>query len=164
MPGPKAPTIKLSELERGELEELVRRHSTAQQLALRGRIILANADGKSNSAIAREEAVSLETVRLWCRRWLGLQPIPLQELSAKERLEDVPRPGKPPRITAEQVSKIVALACETAAGSTRPTSHWTGRELADEAMKRGIVEQVSARHVRRLLKRGSCSPTASAIG
>ena len=164
MPGPRAPTIELNDLERNELEQLVRRHSTEQQLALRARIVLSSAAGKSNLQIVREEGVHVETVRLWRGRWLGLQPIPLAELSVQERLEDVPRPGAPPKITAEQVSKIVALACETPEQSTRPISQWTGREVADEIKKRGIVEQISARHARRLLKRGTCNLTASAIG
>ena len=64
------------------------------------------------------------------------------------------RPGAPARITAEQRCQIEALACEQPEDSERPISHWTGREIADEIMKRGIVEQISARHAGRLLKRG----------
>jgi hypothetical protein len=68
------------------------------------------------------------------------------------------------RITAEQVCQITALACETPASSDRPISQWTGREVADEIKKRGIVEQISARHAARLLKRGPSNRTSSAIG
>lgn len=164
MPGPQAPRIELSEPERKELEQLVRRHSTEQQIALRARIVLAGAAGEPNRHIARAEGVHTDTVRLWRGRWLALQAVPLEELSAQERLEDMPRPGAPPTITAEQVSKIVALACETPEGSTRPISQWTGRELADEIKRRGIVEQISARHARRVLKRGTCNPTEFATG
>jgi putative transposase len=56
------------------------------------------------------------------------------------------------------------LACETPAGSARPISHWTGREVADEITKRGIVDRISGRHAARLLKRGISNRTASAIG
>ena len=77
MPGPKAPQLELSAQERTELEQLVRRHGTKQQIALRARIVLASAGGKSNRQIMREEAVHIETVRLWRGRWLGLQPLPL---------------------------------------------------------------------------------------
>ncbi len=164
MPGPKALQIELSGQERTELEQLVRRHCTKQQIALRARIVLASAAGKSNRQIEREEDVHIETVRMWRGRWLGLQPIPLEELSAEERLEDLPRPGAPPTLTAEQVSKIIALACEAPVKSGRPISQWTGREVADEIMKRGIIEQISPRHARRLLKRGTCNRTVSATG
>jgi putative transposase len=98
--------------------------------------------------------VTVDTARLWRHRWLGLQPIPLSELSVEERLQDLPRPGAPPEISADQVCQIVALACEKPAASERPISQWTSREIADEIIKRGIVEHISPRHAARLLKRG----------
>lgn len=153
MPSPKPLLLDLSEAEEAELKKLVKRHNVAQQIALRGRIVLAAGAGKNNSQIAREQQVSLDMVRLWRQRWLELQPIPLTELSAEERLEDLPRPGAPARITAEQRCQIEALACEEPEEAERPISHWTGREIADELMKRGLVEQISARHAGRLLKR-----------
>lgn len=164
MPGPQAPVIELTDAEGKELERLVCRHSTQQQIALRARLILAAGAGQSTSQIARDEGVHVDTVRLWRKRWLDLQPIPLEELSVSERLADVPRPGKPPTITAEQVCQIVALACEAPAHSARPISQWTGREIADEIQRRGILKQISPRHASRLLKKGTFNPTASATG
>jgi hypothetical protein len=55
MRGPKPEALTLNDVERNELKALVLRHNTAQQLALRGRIILAAETGKNNSQIAREE-------------------------------------------------------------------------------------------------------------
>ena len=89
MPGPKSPEIKLADEERQGLEKLIRRHNTPQQIALRGRIILSAADGKNNAQIAREFGIHVDTPRLWRRRWLTLSPIPLDDLSVKERLEDL---------------------------------------------------------------------------
>jgi len=146
--------IELSEQATGDLKRLLKAHKTDQQIALRGRIILEMSTGKGNAEIARGQSVSIGMVRLWRQRWLDLQPLPLSELSAKERLEDLPRPGAPPRITADQICQIVALACEAPEKSGRPISHWTGREIADELMEREIVETISPRHARRLLKRG----------
>jgi putative transposase len=148
MRGPKPDPVTLSEPERSDLEELVRRHSTPQQQALRGRIILAAAQGKNNSQIARELDVCVDTVRSWRRRWLGLQAVSLQDLSVNERLEDVARPGRASQITAEQICQMVAMACEHP--KERPISHWTGREIADEVMQGGIVQQISPRHAARL--------------
>ena len=164
MPGPQASEIALTDIEREELQQLVRRHSTGQQMALRARLILAAAANQSNSQIARDEGVHVDTVRLWRRRWLDLQPIPLDDLSVSERLEDAPRSGKPPTITSEQFCQIVALACEAPAQSDRPISQWSGREIADEIQKRGILKQISPRHASRLLKKGTFNPTASATG
>ncbi len=159
MRGPKPPQVALSDEERRELEALVRGHRTAQQAALRARIILAAADGENNSQIARRLGIEADTARLWRTRWLALAA-----LRVAERLADAPRPGGPCRLTAVQVCRIVALACELPAASGRPISRWTGREVADEVIARGIVAAISPRHAARLLKRGTCSPIASATG
>ncbi len=164
MRGPKPPPITLSAAERQELEHLVRRHATPQQLALRAQLVLAAADGANNCQIARQFDVSLDMVRRWRDRWLVCQAASLEDLPVADRLTDAPRPGTPVRITDEQVAKIVALACEPPADTQRPISQWTGRELADEIKQRGIVDQISPRHAARLLKRGISSRTGSAIG
>ncbi len=164
MRGPKPPIIVLQDAEREALDHLVRRHATPQQLALRARIVLAAASGANHSQIARQEGVNLDTVRLWRSRWLGLQAVPLADLTIEERLADAPRAGKPVRITDEQVCQIVALACEAPQQSGRPISQWTGREIAAEITRRGIVAEISGRHAARLLKRGRCTHIAGATG
>lgn len=157
MRGPKPDPLSLSEVERSELERLVRLHSISQQLALRGRIILEANTGKNNSQIARQLGTSVETVRAWRKRWLGMQAAELADLSIQDRLSDVPRSGRKSQITAEQTCQLVALACEQP--KERPISQWTGRELADEVMRRGIIKQISPRHAARLLKKGISNPT-----
>ena len=102
-------------------------------------------------ATAGEEDVVM--VRRWRDRWATLAPIPREGLSAEERLADLPRPGAPARITADQVCRIVALASEDPEDTGRPISQWTSREIADEVKKRGIVKEISPRHAARLLKR-----------
>ena len=159
MRGPKPLRIELTQTQRQDLEYLTRRHTTPQQIALRGRIVLAAAEGQSNAQIAKELGVNVDTVRLWRARWHGLQAVPLTDLSLQERLTDVPRPGKPVRIRAEQVCQIVALACERPQNCGRPISQWTGREIADEIVQRGIVPHISGRHAARLLKRGISNRT-----
>ena len=150
--------------ERQSLDVLVRRPGTAQQVALRAWIVVAAAEGRNNAEIARQAGVDMEAARRWRTRWLDLSALPLVECSVAERLEDAPRAGGPCRITAEQVCQLTALACEAPAGSARPISQWTGRAIADEAVPRGIVAAISPRHAARLLKRGPCSPIASATG
>lgn len=159
MPGPKPAEIVLTNAERQEMEKLVSRHTTAQQKALRGRIVLLAAEGKNTPEIARELKTSLDTVRLWRRRWLDLQPISLKDLSVEERLEDLPRPGTPPRFTTDQICQMEQMACEKPEKAGRPISQWTGREIADELVKRGIVDTISPRHASRLLKKGASSRT-----
>jgi putative transposase len=150
--GPKPAELQLSEEERKELEELVRRHRTPQQLAKRGRMILGAAEGKRNAEIARELGANVDTVRKWRMHWLGLQAVSQQDLTVSERLADLPRPGRPAEITAEQICQLIALACEQP--KERPISHWTGREIAEEVKARGIIAHISPRHAARLLKKG----------
>jgi putative transposase len=93
--------------ERRQLEYLVRAHSTPQQLALRARIILLAADGTGTREMARRLGITVQTVRLWRRRW-DADP----EETLAERLADAPRPGAPPTFTPEQICAILALAYE----------------------------------------------------
>jgi putative transposase len=154
MPGPKPEKIELSERVRDELAKLAARPKTEQQKAQRARIILRAAEGKNNSEIARELSQSVDMVRLWRRRWIELLPIVLEDLSVEERLEDLPRPGAPSQFTADQICQMEQMACEAPEKMGRPISQWTGREIADEMIKRGIVQTISRRHAARLLKKG----------
>ena len=81
-----------------------------------------------------------------------------------ERLQDAPRPGAPATFSAEQWCQIIALACEPREASGRPISHWTPRELADEARKRGIVGTISTRHVARFYNQADLKPHQSRHG
>lgn len=152
MPFPKATEVILSEAERTNLEQLVRRHTVGQQIALRARIILAAGQGQSNSAIARTLKVSINTAQRWRNRFAKGQALSYDEVRLEDRLQDGPRPGAPARITADQRCQIEALACETPEKSGRPISQWTAGEMADEVLERKIVEQISARHAARLFK------------
>jgi putative transposase len=147
MPGPKPPAVLLSETERQELLALIRAHKTPQHFSFRAQIILHLADGHNAHEVARLLETSRLTVRRWRRSWLTRR-----NCSVHERLQDAPRPGTPVTFHVEQWCQIMALACEPPADSGRPISHWTPRELADAAMKRGIVERMSERHVGRFLK------------
>ena len=159
MPTPKATEVNLTEEEQTGLEQLVRRHNIGQQIALRARIILAAEQGQTNSAIAAKLKISLNTAQRWRNRWVKAQTISYDDLSIEERLQDGPRPGAPARITADQRCKIEALACEKPENSERPISQWTGREIADEIVRRGILESISPRHASRLLKKGALNRT-----
>jgi putative transposase len=150
--GPKPVEVVLSEEQSGGLSRLISRHSTPQQIAMRARIIKVAAEGLNNAQIAREVEVSVDTVRKWRRRWHAMQAVPEEELSTEHRLKDEMRSGSPGKFSAEQIVQIVAIACEEPEASGYPVSHWTPKEVAAEAVKRGIVESISQRQVGRFLK------------
>ena len=156
MPLSAADPVTILPEQREVLEQLVRTHSTPQQLALRARIILFAADGMGVRESARELDVWPKTVRYWRKRWhrvAGGQSVP-------ERLADAPRSGAPAKYTPEQICAVVAMTCEKPSESERPISHWSQREIADEAMRRGLVPSISQRSVGRFLKK---KPTSNRI-
>ena len=111
--------IELSEGEREQLVRWARRRRTAAGLATRSRIVLACAQGKSNSEVARRLELSRPTVSKWRARF------------AADRLDgliDEPRPGRPRTVTDARVEEVVVQALESAPldGGT----HWSTRQMA----------------------------------
>ena len=153
MRGPKPTRPELDATVQIELETLIRRHTTPQQIVLRARIVLLAHQGYNHQDIARQLDISIHMARHWRRRWLSLADIPLSEMSVTARLADAPRPGAPAKISAEAYCQIMAIACQTPETFGRPITHWTERELADEAKQQQIVETISPRQVGRFLKR-----------
>ena len=141
---------------RDALEALVRAHSTSQQLALRARMILHAADNIGVRESARELDVWPKTVRYWRKRWREAP----DGQSVPERLCDAPRSGAPATYTPEQICAVIAMTCERPSESERPISHWSQREIADEAIRRGQVPSISQRSVGRFLKK---RPTSNRI-
>ena len=150
--------LKLTETERTQLQQIVKRPSTPQQIALRASIILLAAEGLNHRDIARERNISRDMARLWRNRWLELSQ---KDMPVLERLADAPRPGGPSTFSLEQILQLFALACEQPQTDGRPISHWTSRELADEMIKQGIVESISPRHVGRLMNEADLKPHQS---
>jgi len=158
MPGPKPPAVPLSEEERQTLHTMIRAHKTPQHLSFRAQVILLLAEGLSAPDVARRLGTTRTTVRRWRRHWLKRQGC-----SVPERLHDAARPGAPATVRAAQWCQIIALACEPPEAAGRPISHWTPRELADEARKRGIVPTISERHVGRFLKSGRAQAAPESV-
>ncbi|MBW4669141.1 MAG: helix-turn-helix domain-containing protein [Cyanomargarita calcarea GSE-NOS-MK-12-04C] len=147
--------LNLSDCERLELEQLINRHNTPQQLALRAKIILFASEGKNHRSIARTLDINRHTACLWRERWLLTSA---SDLAITQRLQDSERVGSPVKFNMEQVVELFALACSPPEDYGRPISHWTARELADEIMKQGIIESISVRHVGRLLEEAELKP------
>jgi putative transposase len=171
MRGPQPPAVVLSDRLRGVVEHLARRQTSSQRLVRRLQIVLAAAAGRNNDQIARYCGIDRATAQTWRTRWLMIAPRLEAAITAgdderllarlvTDALDDAPRSGAPPTFSTEQVVQIVALACEPPPDSDRPVSHWTPRELADEAVKRAIVPTISPRSVGRFLGSGR-PPTAS---
>jgi len=172
----RAVEITVSDRQRVILERLTRNKAgTSYRLIERCRIIIMSDEGLSNTEQGRRLGVDRQRARRWRTRWAENE----ERLASAEReaandkdlaglvvalLADEERSGVPPKFTAEQLTQIIAVACEPPEESGRPVTHWTPRELADEVIGRGIVESISPRHVDRLLKGGISVHTKASIG
>lgn len=151
---PSGQKISLSEAHRDELEKIVGKHKSPQQMATRARIILLGDQGFGMKKTARLLGVSREMVQRWRRRWIKSD---IKE-SVRKRLEDARRSGTPPKYTPEQICAIIAIACERPEDSNRPVTYWTQAEIADEAVRRGIVTDISQRTIGHFLAEANLQP------
>jgi transposase len=110
--------VTLTADERHQLDSLAHRSRSAPDVSRRARIILACAEGRETTAVARRLHVSATTVCKWRSRFL------------EERLDglfDEPRPGTPRTITDDQIEQIVIRTLET---TPRGATHWSVRDMA----------------------------------
>jgi len=166
MPGTAA-KIVISERQQKLLEEFRKSRTVGKCLVQRATIILLGFAGMLNEDIALQVGLNRMQVGLWRRRWRDAraalcvwecaEPYRLRE-AIVDVLSDAPRPGTPATFTAEQVSQIVALACEPPKLSGRPIDHWTLRELRDEAIQRKIVTDISASRIGHFLQQAAVQP------
>ncbi|CAL9546835.1 IS630 family transposase ISMsm2 [Actinosynnema sp. ALI-1.44] len=131
MPSPKLVPLHLSDDERRVLESWSRRRTTAQGLAMRARIVLACAEGGSNTEVAGRLSLNRSTVATWRARFVR---------DRLDGLSDEPRPGRPRTITDDQVEHVVVTTLET-----RPVdaTHWSTRSLAAQTgMTQSAVSRI----------------------
>ena len=162
-----AAKVIISERQEKLLEEFSKSRTVGKCIVQRATIILLGFSGMLNEDIAVQVGLNRQQVGLWRQRWRDAwDSLCVWECTETHRLRealldvlaDAPRPGAPATFTAEQVSQIVALACEPPKLSGRPISRWTLRELRDEAIKRRIVATISVAQVGRFLQQAAVQP------
>ena len=114
-----APRLKINRSQRRQLARLVRSGRTPQRVATRARIVLLASEGKPNSAIARQLAITRPTVILWRNRF-GL-------LGVAGLLRDAKRPGRNRQLNPELIHQIVN---ETMHTKPEAATHWSSRTMA----------------------------------
>jgi transposase len=149
MPLLRAVPVLLSAGERTALKKRVRGAKTAWRDRLRAQIVLAAARGRDNARIAADLRITVDTVRKWRRRFAG---------RGLDGLADLPRCGRPRRISELTRAAVVALACQLPAATGVPLSRWTGPELLAEITKAGLGRQLSVSSVLRILAEHPVKP------
>ena len=121
MPTPVPVAVELTGAERAQLESWARRHTSAQALALRSRIVLLAGDGLNNTEIAARLGIAVSSARKWRNRFARLR---------LDGLTDEPRPGRPRTITDDKVEEVIIKTLET---TPKDATHWSTRSMAREA-------------------------------
>src|SRR4051812_1386551 len=111
--------VVLSSDERETLERWARRHTTAQALAMRCRIVLACAEGGNNTEVGARLGLDRETIRKWRNRFIEHR---------LDGLHDEPRPGKPRTISDDDVERVIVATLETKPANA---THWSTRSMAE---------------------------------
>ena len=109
----------------------------------RARVVLAVADGRRIHDVAVLHQCDPATVWRLCRRYEGG--------GLGSLLDDLPRCGRPQRISPLQRAQIVELACLEPIAEGLHITHWTSADLARQAVTDGIVETISPATVQRIL-------------
>jgi transposase len=129
-------------------------------------------DVQNKSQIAKALGTRRKVIYKWLKVWLKEEDrlLTAEKQGIKDKqlclliisvLSDAPRSGSPVKFTAEQMAQIVALACEKPENSGIPINYWDSKTLAKEAVRRGIVRDISSRTVGRLLYDSCIKPHLS---
>ena len=131
MPTPHAVEIVLTVDERAELGGWARRRTSAAGLAMRSRIVLAAAEGASNTELAQHLGLSITTIRRWRNRFVEQRC---------DGLLDEPRPGRPRVIGDDRIEALITATLET----TPPdATHWSTRSMAQHlGLSQSMVSRV----------------------
>jgi transposase len=123
--------VDLTDGERAQLVAWSRRSKSANALAMRSRIVLAAADGLSNTAIADKFDIDIGSARKWRTRFVA---------DRLDGLLDEPRPGRPRTVSDEQVEAVITATLET---TPKNATHWSTRSLAKElGMSQSAVSRI----------------------
>jgi transposase len=149
MPLPRAVPVTLTAAQRTTLKERARGAKTPYRDRLRAQIVLAAARGRDNARIAADLRITADTVRKWRGRFA---------VRGLAGLADLPRSGRPRRISELTRAAVVALACQLPAATGVPLSRWTGPELLAELTRAAPQDKLSASSVLRILSEHPVKP------
>ena len=140
-------SVHLSQRDRDELRELLRRGIQPVRTVLRALALLQLDTGEAASAVAGNLQLTTKAVREIGRRY--------EDGGLERALYDQQRPGAAPLLEASQKQRIIAMVCsEPPAGRAR----WTVRLIAEEAVKRKLVPRAGRETVRVLLESHDLKP------
>ena len=166
-----AAKVVLSDKQEQLLYSLSNSRTISVHLKIRATIVLHCAMEKTNLEIMVDTGIHKKTISKWRNRWIdnkeNLSLIDSQEKGIayqrliEKMLSDEPRCGAPSKFTAEQICLIINVSCESPEENDLPLSHWSLSSLADELVKRKIVDSISTSQLQVFLKSGKYKASQS---
>jgi hypothetical protein len=157
-----AAQIVIHQDEQDILRKILRSKTLGVALQERAQIVLAASENLTNLQIQAQFGLEEHRVAFWRTRfrdeydlWRQLDPNlrpPMSEKLLSQWLADRKGRGRKPTITPEQKALILAVALEPPSKSGYPHTHWTSRLLAQEVIKRGIIDYIAFQTVWDFLK------------
>ena len=139
--------VELRADERATLQELISGGQSAVRRVKRAQILLAAAQGETDSVIARAVGAGTSTVYRTKRRFV--------EDGLEAALSELPRPGAERKLTGREEALLVAMACSA---PPRGRARWTLELLAGELVRRTEHPGISRETVRRRLAEQQLKP------
>lgn len=131
-----APAIQLTAKDREEIDRWIDAHATPQQVVLRSRIVLAAAEGQSDSTVARDLEINRKTVTLWRARFAQQGIDSLWEVA--------PGRGRKPTFGPEKIKAIIDATLQT---KPKGITHWSCRLMAkNQQVSKSTVSNVWRSH------------------
>ena len=144
--------VDLNQQERQDLQQLLRSGKHASRKLTRARILLQAAEGDTDQQIAHTLKVGRVTIERTRQRFVE---------AGLAALNEKPRPGKKPKLSAKAEARLIAEACSQA---PEGRTHWTMQLLADRIVELHEVEAISDETIRRTLKKTSSNRGANSNG
>ncbi len=138
--------VNLTDDERQELLDLVRKGRASARKLSRAHILLQAHDGATDAAIAASLHVGRATVERIRKRFV--------EGNLARALNEDHRAGREPMLDDKQAAWLIATSCSA---PPEGRDRWTMQLLADEMVRIKQVESISDETVRRMLKKTSSS-------
>jgi transposase len=150
---PDKQSIRLSVKQRKLLHEIITTGEHSARVMMRAHVLLRSADGWTDEEIAHAFETSTDTVRR-----IRLRRI---ERGVMDCLQDDSRCGAPHKLSEDDETRVVALACSD---PPQGRCRWTVRLLAEEAIRRELIKPVAPETVRQALQKTKLSPGKSRVG
>lgn len=140
--------VKLSARDKEYLQGILSKGRHSARKLKRARMLLLLSEGIVAKAVADKAGTGVSTVyKIWNRYFNEGENV-------KKTIEERPRTGQPPKLTATVKAHVTAIACST---PPEGSSQWTLKMISEKVVELGYVEKISTEAVRKYLKKSSSS-------